>query len=101
MHSAYHGPDTLVHFDNLSINGILNEFKLHAPELWKLLTTIAQTDMHSLDGEEEDLQDTAKVVVSLCTLLKRRSRRVLGLQLLMGFMLIARAINKRVGRLLH
>ena len=33
-HSAYHGPDTLSHFNNFSLDGIMNEFRLHAPELW-------------------------------------------------------------------
>ena len=27
-HSAYHGPDTLVHFNNFSIDGIMNEFRI-------------------------------------------------------------------------
>ena len=93
-HSVYHGPSTLAHFNNFSIDGIMNEFRLHAPELWKLFPPIAQAELHSLDSEE----DTTKVVVSLCTLLKSRSKRVLGLQLLISFMLIARETSRRVGR---
>ena len=89
-HSAYHGPDTLAHFNNFCMDGIMNEFRIHTPELWKLFTTTAQA---SLCGEE----DTTKVV-SLCTLFKSRSKRVLGLQLLISFMLIARATSRRVGR---
>ena len=92
-HSAYHGPDTLDHFNSFSMDGIINEFRLHAPELWKLFTAIAHTELCSV-GEE----DTTKVVVSLCTLLKSRSKKVLGLQLLISFMLIARATSKRVSR---
>ena len=61
-HSAYHGPDTLAHF-NFSIDGIMNEFRIHAPELWKLFTIIAQAELSSLGGKE----DTRRVVVSLCT----------------------------------
>ena len=89
-HSAYHGPDTLAHFNNFSLVGFMNEFRLRAPELWKLFTTIAQTELHSLGGEEDT------TVVSLCTLLKDRSKRVLGLELLISFMLIARATRREV-----
>ena len=76
-HSAYHGPDTLAHFN----------------KLWKLFIIITQGESPSVG----DKDNTTKVV-SLCTLLKGRSKRVLGLQLLISFMLIARATSKRVRR---
>ena len=92
-HSAYHGPDTLAHFNKFSLDSIIDEFRVHAPELWKLFIIIAQGESPSVDDE-----DNTTKVVSLCTLLKGRSKRVLGLQLLISFMLIARATSKRVRR---
>lgn len=95
-HSVYHGPDTIVHFNDFSIDGIIKEFQEHTPQLWKLVKIIGQVDRHLSDNGEEDSPDVMKAVVSLCTLIKCRSKKVLGLQLLISLMLIARATNRRV-----
>ena len=84
----------VVQFNKFSSDSIIDEFRVHAPELWKLFIIIAQGESPSVGDED----NTTKVVVSLCTLLKGRSKRVLGLQLLISFMLIARATSKRVRR---
>ena len=97
MHSSravYHGPDTLEHFDSFSIDGVISEIRTYAPDLLHLLHVIGWVDRH----ENPDISRVAQLQVlsSLTTLLKCRSVRVLGVQLLLTFMLIARATSKQV-----
>jgi hypothetical protein len=102
MHSAlhtsnaiFHGPNSISHFEKFSLDLILGEVHEHAPDVLSLFSALARLDRH------DENQDTAhlsqlRVVTALCTLLKGRSTKVLGVQLLITFMLIARATNKQV-----
>ena len=92
--AAYHGPDTLDHFQAFSINSVIKEVHTHSPELFRLLQLIGKSDRH--DNPESRQVSQLKIVSSLAALLKCRSAKVLGVQLLMTFMLIARATSKQV-----
>ena len=61
-------------------------------DIFKTLSRYSQTD------PDDDFQKIVqfRMITSLCTLLKGRSIRVLGVQLLLTFMLIARATNEQV-----
>jgi hypothetical protein len=74
------------------------ELKSNTPELNNLLSHLARCERF---GEGEIASDreriaTLRSTTAICTLLKARSVKVLGPQLLLSFMLIARAINKQV-----
>lgn len=93
-HPVYHGPDTVAHFECFSIDGIIDDLRTHCPDVFRLFNTLGKVDRC------DDLSSTQvtqlKTVTSLLALLKCRSVKVLGTQLLLTFMLIARATNKQV-----
>ena len=91
-----HGPDTIDHFTDLSMEKLLSECKQFAPDVLRILQTIGHLDPDSLGGEDLGDSKDGKVVMALCTLLKSRSRKVLGLQLLVSFMLVARSTSRQV-----
>ena len=89
--AVFHGPDTVEHFNNFSIDSIVSELQTKAPDvvdLFQMLSKCGQT--------EDEKLDQLRTITSLCTLLKGRSICVVGVQLLLTFMLIARATNKQV-----
>ena len=92
--SAYHGPDTADHFHSFSIDHVISELHTHAPDVFRLFNIIGNADRHE-DAEHAKVAQL-QCVSSLLNLLKCRSVKVLGVQLLMTFMLIARATNKEV-----
>ena len=94
-HSIFHGPNTIGHFDELSVDAIITELVTHAPDVYELLNILGQTSRHD---EEDDLAQLSKlrVMTSATALLKCRSVQVLGVQLLLAFMLIARSTNRQV-----
>ena len=63
-----------------------------APDVYHLFRRLARK---GIDDSDENT-DALKPVIALCTLLKGRSIRVLGVQLLLMFMLIARATSKQI-----
>ena len=71
---VYHGPDTVEHLEHFSMGDIISEFKQNAPQVHELFQSLGRCH--------------------LCV--KSRSRKALGLQLMISFMLIARATNKQV-----
>ena len=93
--SVFHGPDTIEHFDGFSVDGVLAEIRSHAPVVLELLNTIGQSHRHD-DGTDLARLSQLRVMTSLTSLLKCRSVQVLGIQLLITFMLIARSTNKQV-----
>ena len=95
-HTVYHGPDTITHFNQFSIESILDEVREHAPNLFAPLMRLGRSDRLSSDSAEKDLCGEVRTLSSLCILLKSKCKKVLGLQLLVSFMLIARATNHRV-----
>ena len=86
---VYHGPDTVEHLEHFSMGDIISEFKQNAPQLHELFQSLGKSSNDTCANE-------TKIITSLCALVKSRSRKVLGLQLMISFMLIARATNKQV-----
>ena len=97
--AAYHGPDTIAHFDTFSIDGVVAELNQFSPDLYQLFKFLGQCGEHGDDIQYSITLDEVKVVTSICTLLKCRSVKVLGLQLLLTLMLLARATSRQVNRL--
>lgn len=94
IHPVYHGPDTVGHFDSFSIDGIINDLRTHCSDVFRLFNTLGNVDR--CDDPSSSQVTQLKAVTSLLALLKCRSIKVLGAQLLLTFMLIARATNKQV-----
>ena len=93
-----HGPDTIEHFDGFSVDGVLAEMRSHAPAVLELLNTIDQSSRHD-DGTDLARLSQLRVMMSLTSLLKCWSVQVLGIQLLITFMLIARSTNKQTSKI--
>ena len=89
---VFHGPNTIEHFKSFSVDNVLAEIRHQAPNVYHLLHRLARK---RIDDSDENI-DSLKPVVAICTLLKGRSVRILGVQLLLTFMLIARATSKQV-----
>jgi hypothetical protein len=83
--------------DNLtsfSLDAVMSELKSIAPDVVQLLSHLARCERF---GEGEIASDLATLrATAICTLLKARSVKVLGPQLLLSFMPIVRAINRQV-----
>ena len=95
--ASYHGPNSIDHFTSFSLNTLMEELRANAPDVVELLSHLARCER--FDNEKTDDSHSIAVLRSttaLCTLLKGRSVKVLGLQLLRSFMMIARAISKEV-----
>lgn len=97
--SAYHGPDTIEHFYSFSIDRVISELHTHAPDVLRLFSLIGNVYRH--DDAEHTKVAQLQSVSSLLNLLKCRSVKVLGVQLLLTFMLIARATNKQVSTVIY
>ena len=87
----YHGPDSTAHLEDVSVEQMIAEVNQQAPDVFRLLTML---------GRAPSLTDTPgvndmKTVNALCALTKGRSEEVLGIQLLVGLMLIARSTHVR------
>ena len=94
---AYHGPDTVDHFNGFTMAKLLEEFEQFAPDVLQLLRALGHTGTRNDDDDEEvDPTTDTKVVMAMCALLKSRTRKVLGLQLLISFMLVARSTSSQV-----
>ena len=89
-----HGPDTVLHFRSFSLDAVIAELHAHAPDVVQLFQQLGRGDRFS----DDQLLRTGQLrsMTALCTLLKSRSVRVLGVQLLISFMLIGRATSKQV-----
>ena len=96
QNAAYHGPDTITHFNDFSMDHIITEFKNQAPDVWQLLNNLGNTGRFSEDNQQQQLAQL-QIISYLSTLLKTRSLKTLGVQLLVSLMLIARATSRRVG----
>ena len=72
------------------MSGLVDEVNRFAPEFFSLLLGLGQNEYSIADSDE------CKVVTSLMCLVKCRSSRVLGLQLLMAYMLLARSTSRQV-----
>ena len=93
--SCYHGPDTVDRLQSFSIDSLVAEFRANAPDVVCLMSQLARSERFDEDNLHTRIA-TLRTTTALCTLVKGRSTKVLGLQLLITFMLIARATNKQV-----
>ena len=93
-----HGPNSIEHFKEFSMDTVSAEIKQNAPALYQLFQALCHNiTMGESDSRDEDhSQDDTKAVTSLSVVLKSRSSKVLGFQLLIGMMLVGRATNRRV-----
>lgn len=66
-----------------------------SPKLLELFLELGDVSRNCIDGKSSVSQ--VKVITSLCTLLNAKSNRSIGLQLLLGLLLVARATDKNVG----
>ena len=96
QNATYHGPDTITHFNDFSMDQVITEVKNQAPDVWQLLNNLGNTGRFSEDNEQHQLAQL-RIISCLSTLLKSRSQKMLGIQLLISLMLIARATSRRVG----
>ena len=87
---VYSGPNSVQRFQVFSID---SELKTHPSDLCKLNVALGSTC--TIEGEVASLSEL-RAATSMCILFKNRSMRVLGVQLLLTYMLIARATSKQV-----
>ena len=96
-YQVYHGPNTLKNFHNFSIESVISELQNHAPDVFQLLQLVGKISDQECDGR---ILHNLRPLTAMIALLKNRSVRLLGVQLLLTFTLIARATNKQVNMLL-
>ena len=80
------GPNTIQHFHEFSMDSVISELQAYAPDVHRLFTS----------DDSRPCVEEIRATTSLCALLKARSARVKGIQLLLAFMLIARATHRQV-----
>ena len=90
------GPDTLLRLDEISFDGIIDEFQSYTPELYHLFLQLGDSKRHQLPQQSALTVQEIKTVTSMCTIFNARSQRFKGLQLLISMMLIARGTGKQV-----
>ena len=98
QNAVYHGPDTITHFNDFSVDHMIAEVKNQAPDVWQVLNNLGNTGRFSEDNEQHQLAQL-RIISCLSILPKTRSQKILGIQLLISLMLIARATSRRVGAL--
>ena len=81
------------------MSAVISELQSDCPELYKLVQQLGSTQRNARDGARPD--EELKAVMALCTLLKARSARTKGLQLMVSLMLVARATGRQVGIYIH
>ena len=90
------GPNTLQHFHDFSLDSVISELRAHAPDVHRLFMTLGGTSRNVTSDDSHPCVEETRAIASLCTLLKACSVRVKGIQLLLAFMLIARATHRQV-----
>ena len=93
--SSFHGPDTVDHFHSFSLDTVIAELRTAAPDVVELFQQLAKGDRFEDDDKLSQIVQM-RSTTAICTLLKGRSVKVLGLQLLFSFMLIGQAASKQV-----
>ena len=93
--SVVHGPNSTTQFSEFSMESVIKELSSHAPDVYQLFCQLGNTGRNAKDGSTP--AEERKAVMSLCTILNARSQMANGLQLLLTYMLIARATSKQVG----
>ena len=80
---VHNGPNSVQRFHTFSIDHVIAELKTHAPDLYKLLLSLEST--HAVEEGEVSSLSELRAATSMCILMKNRSLRVLGLQLLLTY----------------
>ena len=47
--AAYHGPNTITHFNEFPFDKLIEEFQQHAPDVWQFLNLLGNMDRFSND----------------------------------------------------
>ena len=94
-HRVFHGPNTVKHFNELSVDGIITEVSTYAPNLCELFNVLGQTGRHD-EADDQAQLSKLRVMTLMTALLNCRSIQVLGIQLLVTFMMIARSTGRQV-----
>lgn len=93
---ALHGPDTMERFSSFTMESVVQEISLQAPQLYQLFHRVGKSQRNRHPETEGYTVEEIKAVMSLCTLLNASTSRARGVQLLMGLGLIARGTHKQV-----
>ena len=89
-----HGPNSATQFSEFSMEAIITEINSHVPDAYQLFCQLGNTGRNAKDGGTP--AEERKAVMLLCTIMNARSQLANGLQLLLTYMLIARATSKQV-----
>ena len=89
-----HGPSAPAQFSDFSMQVLIDEISSSAPDVYRLFLELGDTERNQTD--EGTPVEQRKDIMSLCTMLNAKQRKANGLQLLISFMLIARATSKQV-----
>ena len=81
-------------FQTFSIDHVIAELKTHAPDVYKLIFKLAVGTTRTLEEGEMSNLTELRTATSLCTLLKNRSMRVLGVQLLLTCQLLEQQASR-------
>ena len=95
-HQVVDGPNTIQHFHDFSMDSVISELRAYAPDVHRLFMTLGETSRNITSDDSRPCVEEIRATTSLCALLKARSARVKGIQLLLAFMLIARATHRQV-----
>ena len=90
-----HGPNTPARFPEFSVKVITEEIQQNVPDVYQLFLQLGDADRNPTNSTVTPVEQR-KAIMSLCTILNARCRTANGLQLLLSFMLIARATSKQV-----
>ena len=93
---VFDGPDSLEHFSNFSVDAVIAELQTNAPDVYRLFMTLGATSRNVQSKDDGIIPEEIRAHTAIFTLLKARSVRVKGIQLLLSFMLIARATSRQV-----
>ena len=88
----YHGHDNIAHSEDFSVEKMIAKVNQPAPDVLWLLTMLGQRPSLTNTPGVNDM----KAVSAPCALAKGRYEKVLGLQLLVGLMLMAQSSHRPV-----
>lgn len=99
---AYHGPDTVDHFNDFTMAKLLEEFELLSPDVLRLLRILGNTGRRdNEDDEEVDPTSDTMVVMAMCALLKSRTRKPGSWTSTFDQLHASGSVNKQSGRYLY
>ena len=84
----YHGIDSIKHFDDFSVELVISEVEPQAPDVLRLLSFLGRAPSLTDEPRVNDMP----TVAALCSIVKGRSEKVMGIQLLVS---IAHSTNRQ------